>query len=186
MVQLNVFETQPIIGYSSSNTILGQMSLIINGVEIPGSLSFNNVGVLLTRPSGASTDNLSVYFGLYSRNGSTLSLANSASNTLSNTTNFRSWLTLVTSATQNITPGNWYFAFMSSSNTNGGSIRIAQLLGGVVTAVRTGFPYAGIFVRGYLSVSTAAMPASIATTDLIKETDGVIGGLRQPYILISA
>ena len=147
---------------------------------MPGSLSFNNVIMPALGAGGSKTH--TVQFGLYSLNGSTLSLANSASYTasFSNTTLY--WFTLATSTTQDITPGNWYFGFLHScTNTNS-----QGFIGIGANFVWTG-EYTGGYVRGALSVTTNVLPTSIATTDFNKE--GVAGGSYNstvPQIIISA
>jgi hypothetical protein len=182
MARLNLFYSPPFLLNPIALDLASVGALHIQGVEIPGSLSFNNVAVILSGSGGVSED-MSLSFGLYSLNGSTLSLANSASMATGLTLNqtMFSWRTLATSATQDITPGGWYFAVMSSTSL-GGSFSI-EMLNRPIDMTHAG--YGGNFARGILSVSTNAMPASIATTDLIKEGANTNAN-RHPYIIISA
>ena len=187
-MRINIFEAGPRLFHNVvTGTLLGEGSLHILGVEIPGSISFNNVAMIFSG-SGAVSENLTLSLGLYSLNGSTLSLANSASAATGLTLNQTafSWLTFATSATQDITPGNWYFAAMSSTSLGGGFSLVKNA--GVVDLASSA--HGGIFVRGIMTVSTNAMPASIATSDLYKEGDpsisAAIAGRTHPYILISA
>ena len=115
-VRLNIFENTPLFhvapGAFQLSTDNGQ--IFMQGVEIPGSISLNNV-IMMMSASGTTAKTLSFSVGLYSLTGSTLSLANSASFSSNPGANALSWITFVTSATQDITPGNWYFAYMSST-----------------------------------------------------------------------
>lgn len=156
-------------------------SLQIHGIYLGGSLSFNNVAMILSA-SGTTAKTLSISLGLYSLTGSTLSLANSASQSTNPTANQLSWVSLVTSTTQNITPGNWYFGFLISTSNNS----LVSFMGRAI-GIATFGSQGGAFVRGRLSVSTSALPSSIATSDLVKE--GAVAGAtpnRHPYILITA
>ena|SRR3990167_3393687 len=170
-VQINIFENAPLIGLNT--TAVQAYSNYIHHVYIPGSISFNNIAVIWS----ATTGNNSISFGLYSLNDSTLSLANSASQATS--FNGFSWVSLVTSATQNITPGDWYFGIIVSSS---GRVSIVRNVG----RSATGGAYGGPFVIGVYSI-TSAMPSSIATSGISLE--GAINSLEptiHPYILISA
>ena len=168
-----------------SRSLLGVNSLNIWGGVIPGSISFNGVAVVLQKVTNSSLT-VSVYFGLYSRTGSTLSLANSASGSLTfGTAQAQSWMTLATSATQDITPGNWYLAVMS--NTSNDSRISLMCYNNQATGALMSQGYGGHFVRGWHSASQSAMPASIATSDLVKEGEpGSVGTLNHPYVLISS
>jgi len=149
-------------------------TLSVHAVNIPLSLSFNNVIMLASLPNSSGTN--TIQFGLYSMNNGTLSLANSASfqQTFRNAV---SWVNLVTSATQNISPGAWYFAMnIISSGTSNFSM-------GANTSINPLNAAPGGFLRGRMTVSTNAMPTAIATSDLdITGSDAQ----RQPYIMITA
>lgn len=185
-VRLSVFENFPVYPSVSQGTLLGVGSLHIQGLYVLGSISFNSIAAMISAQT-STNKTISISFGLYSLNGSTLSLANSASASFSlGTGSALSWVTLVTSTTQDITPGNWYFAAMSS--TAGDSV-FSFIRGGArgLAVAGEGGVYGGNFVRGYLSVSTSVMPASIATSDLLKEfSNSSVASTSYPYILISA
>src|SRR3990167_8630801 len=118
MARLNIFENFPIFYNIMTNTLGGDGSLMIHHVYFPGSISFNNV-VMGMSVTGTGSKTLSVSLGLYSLNGATLSLANSAGFTDSRTTSVGiSWMTLATSATQDIF-GEWFFAAVSQSAGTG-------------------------------------------------------------------
>ena len=183
-IRLNIFENIPVFHKVKNDIlIITQSNLKIHAVDIPGSISFNTIAFLLSA-SGTTAKTLTLSFGLYSLNGSTLSLANSASRSTAPTANQFSWVTLETSATQDITPGSWYFGIITSSS---GNSRFSLLMASNPEAGITG-PYGGPFLRGINKTTTSALPASIATSDLVKEggAEGSIGYSRVPYILISA
>jgi hypothetical protein len=148
-------------------------------------------------------NDISCSLGLYSLTGATLNLVNSCSKTLSISrtasatraagsattitncsTSYYSWLTLVTSATSNITDGNWFLGYFFSSSAAGTSSRTGAGVSasGAITAPATNAYYAGNatsissdmyggpFAAGsYPSGNTTnALPASIATSDAVK------------------
>jgi len=156
--------------------------LHMQGVEVFGSISFNQVAMIYTA-NGTTAKTLTLSFGLYSLNGSTLSLANSASTSTNPTANGYSWITLGTSATQDITPGNWYFGFISSTSSNN-NLSVVCMPGFNYAAAATQRRPSGVFVMGEYSVTTNAFPTAICTSDMIKEPTGK--NPQYPYILISA
>ena len=181
---LNFFENFP--GHLGAGfNFYSNGTLSFHAVNIPLSISFNKVVMLLNRTASLSAGSLvySAMFGLYSMTGGTLSLANSASgnaniNSSDITAAITRWVTLATSATQVITPGQWYFAFAHlSSATNWG----VSYLGN--SSINPGNAIPGGFLMGRMTASTNAMPGSIATSDLdITGSDAT----RQPYIIITA
>lgn len=184
MGQMNKFENFPLFQVTSNRGF--GASVYMHMVEIPDNISFNTVAVILTWNLASSHGvSRSYSFGLYSLTGSTLSLINSASNSYGVAsgiaTNFISWLTLATSATYNISAGNWFFAILHSVSSVG-ALGTGRILNFNVMDV-TQSVYGGPFFRGVHSVSTAALPASINTSDMTK--DGAILSLA-PYILIAA
>ncbi len=179
--RINVFENFNNLHNQGVAGLSGNQTLHAHVVDIPGSLSFNNVAFIVSQNHTSAS--LSVSFGLYSLSGGTLSLANSASGTTNLSSNRAYWMTLATSAAQDITPGNWFFAAMSST---GGQADMSFIIAAQPGNLHRG-GIGGPFVRGVLSVSQTAMPVSIATSDFSKEGGGAVAGLlRQPYILISA
>lgn len=181
-VQINKYENFPTLHLQTFNNLgaVSGDSLRIHGIELEGSLSFNTPAIIVSQGHTAAT--LTFSLGLYSLSGSTLSLANSASNTFNTNANGLRWMTLVTSVAQNVTPGNWYFAILYTSGGNA-AVSIFNNSGG-------GFSqggYGGVFVRGYYSATTGAFPASIATSNMTKEgTDSAGLSTVHPYVLISA
>lgn len=180
--QLQFFENFPAKdGVTTPGYAASLATLSIHAVNIPLSISLNNVVILQFRTATvASSHSITFHWGLYSLNGSTLSLANSASAqftgdpgvTQTKWFNFTSF-----SSTQNITPGPWYFALnlVTFSNHAFGSI-FANSSANPGNA-------SPVFVRGRMTASTTAMPASIATSALdITGSDAS----RQPYIIITA
>jgi len=92
-----------------------------------------------------------------------------------------SWYSMVTSATQNISPGAWYFGlnfFTGGIATDHSSI---SFFGNSSINPPNAIP--GGFLMGRMTASTNAMPASIATSDLdITGSDAI----RQPFVIITA
>lgn len=188
-VRLQIFENFQHLPNVNLGVLMGANSIHIQGIYVPGSISFNKVHQLMRISfTGTRIGTLGLSFGLYSLNGSTLSLANSASasTAIPAAMNSALWMSLATSATQDITPGNWYLAFMSSSSINAGAGTLRYYIGsqaGIAFINGMGGP----FVRGAFSTSSNAMPASMATTDCIKEgANADVTLANQPHILIGA
>ena len=179
--QLQFFENFP---GKDGNSFLGYSNgtLSVHAVNIPLSVSFNNVVAFMSISSAAlSALSGTLQFGLFSLNGSTLSLANSASNTVQhNAESALSWYSMVTSATQNVSPGPWYFG-------------VNFFTGGIATDHSSASFFCNtslnavnappILVLGRMTDSTNAMPNSIATSNL--DITG-FDATRQPYIIITA
>ncbi len=171
--QLQYFENFP-LHEGATFVARSNGTLSVHAVNVFLSLSFNYPLVLVSRPNSGGQQ--TVQFGLYSLNGSTLSLANSASNSIS-FSNDSSWISMVTSATQNISPGPWYFALNLLSSQTSNLSMYAN------TSINAGNAVPGGFLMGRMTASTNGMPASIATSDLdITGSDAT----RQPYVIITA
>lgn len=113
--------------------------------------------------------------GLYSLNGSTLSLANSASGT--RTQNSFGYFTITaTSATQNITPGTWWFGFLLSTTGSSGNSIYGQ------TGLPVGNAFPGGFMGGRMTESTGALPTAYSTSNL--DTTGADSN-QVPMIILS-
>lgn len=150
-----------------------------------GSVSFVSLNIPIKSgiSSGAGSVAHTLSIGLYSLTGSTLSLANSISLTdsSSRTGNNISYEGYVkgtgTSATQNITPGTWWWGFVNSVT---GSITLS-LTGGFTNNPGNAFP--GAFIGGRMTDSTNALPSSFATSDLdITGSDAMF----TPFIILGA
>lgn len=187
MARLNVFEPY-LLNYSASvgtyGVGVGGRNLRIYQAYVPGSLSFNNL-IMAISASGTTAKTLSIMFGLYSLNGSTLSLANSGSVSTNPAANTFAWITLATSATQDITPGNWFFGFLTSSSSNS---RLSILMARGYSGANELLAYGGPYFRGGIATTATNLPASIATSDLAKEFNEDASGNYStlPYVLISA
>ena len=165
MSRINIFQNIPIFHQDLvASPLLNVATIHIHRVYIPGSLSFNTIAMLMS-VSGTTAKTLSVSFGLYSLNGNTLSLANSASFSSNPEANALSWITFVTSATQDITPGDWFLAVQSSTAGNNNVSLICN-----IGIEMSNVVYGGPFFRGWGSIT--GMVASIATSDLTKEGTG--------------
>ena len=163
MAQINIFENFDnlhIVGNSS----IPANTLQIQRVYIPGSLSFNVPSVVFTK--GDSSDaSFSVSLGLYSLTGNTLALANSASGSTNGISAILQWFSMATSTTQNISPGEWYlgFVYATSSRSN------ITFRGNIWPASPGAGASPTSFIRGRYTVSVTNIPASISTSDLLKE-----------------
>ena len=179
--QLQFFENFPGHGYGGFIDDSGA-SMSVHAVNIPLSISLNGAYWLGNHAAGAAGQSRSITakFGLYSLSGSSLSLANSASGQWTyNSVAGTEWVAMTNvSATQNITPGTWYFAWLKSAS---GDAVNDFYLGNTSQNIANAVP--GRFLMGRMTASTAAFPASIATSDLdITGSDAI----RQQYVIITA
>jgi hypothetical protein len=160
-------EAAGVIAYSN-----GTMS--IQEVNFPLQVAFKTPVMLLTQ-SSTQVRTFTILLGLYTMNGGTLSLMNSASGSPT-FVNAYSYVSLATSATQNITPGQYYLAMniLSAGNSSG------SFFG--ASSINPGNAFPGFF-KARMTVSTNAMPTSLATSGLDVTGSDVT---RQPYIIISA
>lgn len=181
---LNIFETLPKQGFSFLNK-QGVSDWHIQRIYLQDSISWNTVAIVYSKPSGNTTVSVSV--GLYSLTGSTLTLVNQATETVG-TAGGTSWLSLVTSATSNLTAGEWYLGYHHVANV-AGAAGLAFLGNGQNGVAVNDGAYAGSFLRGgKAGAGTTALPASIVLADVLREGDSSSGSNTsvQPYILISA
>lgn len=123
--------------------------------NIEESISWKTINAWISNNTGS----VSIHIGLYSLNGSTLSLANSVSGITSN--NINGFLQLTsTSANQNLTPGTWFFALLvSTSGTHNFSF-----MGQSGLPANNAFP--GGFMGGRMTDTTNAFPAAYSTSNL--------------------
>ena len=173
-LQASSMHNFPLIGYS---TVVGSANTLqFLGYNILASISLNtlNLGVVRT---GSQTLTLSI--GLYSLTGSTLSLANSGSVSSGSAGVEKSgYLSISTfSATQNITPGGWFWGVVFATSSNSAF----RLYGGVNINPANAFP--GGFIGGAMTDSTNALPSSYETSNL-----NITGqsAFPVPYLIISA
>ena len=122
-MRISIFEPVPANHYMAGG---GQWdangTLFLNNVFFPGSISLNSLAFLLnaaTAGGGATSASYTMSLGLYSKSGATLSLANSASTSNTGNAEHLIWVTASLSATQDITPGNWYYAYIFSASEAG-------------------------------------------------------------------
>ena len=174
---------------------MGQLSYAYNfGYEAPdfmgisnGSLSFFpfncyesisllSVNLAFTAINSAQTRTVSL--GLYSLNGSSLSIANSLSVTFTNASSRVAIVLTATSAAQNLTPGTWFWGFLAST---AGDSRVSIYAATANIAAGNAFP--GAFIAGRMTASTNALPSSYATSNLdITGADA----LSIPQIILTA
>lgn len=173
MGQLNFMMNYPI--HASQSISMGGGNLSFAGFNFIGSISLNTVNMLVAR--GGTDFTVSASLGLYSLTGSTLTLINSLSGTINRTNNQPAWFSLTaTSATQNISPGTWYWAILATHSSQSG-----RLVGQTSVSPANSFP--GGFIGGIMTVTTNALPANYAISDL--NTTGN-NAMFVPCIYISA
>ena len=162
----------------------GAQSGTFSPLNIQDSISLNtvNMGFGLSNAAGSAT--LSGSWGLYSLNGSTLSLGNSWSVTISfSSFSVSRWVNISVSTfskTQNITPGTWFLMGLYSNSSNSWSV----MGGGIPSNPTQAFP--GGFIGGKMTASTSAIPTTVATSDLTTGASGGIGAITSQVIVISA
>ena len=152
------------------------------GFNFLGSISFNTMNFVMTNAVN-TTMTASYSLGLYSLNGATLFLANSISASTTLTNNARYFVSLTgTSATQNITPGTWYWGFLASL-TGQSTNQTSAIILGAQSVINPTNAFPGGFIWGRMTDSTNALPSSYATSDLdITGQDA----LSVPGIILSA
>ena len=172
MAQLNFHINIPVL-HRESSSAMSNGTLRFIPICPSDSISIGTLNIMNARAAGTKT--LSI--GLYSLTGSTLSIANSWSATISGSL-VQNYVSLTaTSATQNITPGNWWLGMLiSTSGTSNFS-----LVGQTIINPANAFP--GGFVQGIMTDSTNALPSSYATSNLdITGNDAFM----VPYIILTA
>ena len=174
--QISFFDNFPMKDIVAYRNVSSNSSLSFQHVELPLSLSLNTIAILMSNLS-TNAKTVTFQFGLYSLNGGTLSLENSASRTITATATFFSWISITDiSKTQNMSPGQWYWGFnvSASGNTN------FQLGANSSINPANANP---MFDRAHVTASTNALPASIATSVL--DQSGADAN-KQFYIVITA
>lgn len=197
---------------TTPRTNIPAKSLYFFKIELGDSISWNSVALIFQNYdlisttksgsySGYKSDTINI--GLYSLTGNTLNLVNSASistsfsSTAGGTSTYErvtmqvsNWMILTaTSATSNLTPGNWFLAYFYSTNGSfsgsGGSSAFTPYYDAFYpnnVEDLLNVAYGGPFYRGKSSTTVNALPASVATSNLTK-SDEI---LTHPYILIMA
>ena len=178
-MRINIFENFPVaynlVGQNVQVSI--KNTLFLSQYYIPGSISLNTVAYLFSLGTNAA---ITDQFALYSIDGSTLSLVNSASaNVTQSGFRWRSFTSF--SATSDITPGNWFLGFLES-NTDG----VAHILYKGNVQQFAGGTQGGPSIGGVYSVTTGAFPATIHTSEVLNIGGAGIERWIFPYILISA
>ena len=174
MTQLNFQQNfNALRGVTFAPTV-GSLSFI--PFKIEDYISFNSMQMVAV--GAADVRIMSVSAGLYSLNAGTLSLANSASGYTSLPGNGAAlYFSFATSATQNISPGDWWFGIVVTS-----VVAVFSFLG-QKTFMSAGNAFPGAFIGGAMTESTNNIPSSYATSNL--NTTGLTA-LSIPYIIISA
>jgi hypothetical protein len=174
-------------GFISSGFQYGQSILQISGQNIQGYVTGTQINAWVFGSTKSTTNNstyaltLGMSMGIYTKTGSTLSLASSASfsTNLTNSSNANTvaygFMRMISgTANINITPGDYWFAILSSTaSANQASITISNfglvngaafyqdVFGGAPNASKQLFPGMGSY-----STSTNGLPASMAFGDI--------------------
>ena len=181
MPRLNQFQNSPVAQRFFLYAMSVNTYLKFQGIYLAGSLSFNNV-IMALSASGTTSKSITISLGLYSLNGSTLSLANSASFSNAYNANTFEWITLATSAAQDLTAGNWYLGIIQSTSSN--SLMSLGYLQANIQGTANSLQTDGLYLAILL---TSVLVTSVATADLRYPSDlSNNETTRQPYILISA
>ena len=154
--------------------------LFLQAIYLPGSISLSKV-LMLYSASGTTAKTATFEVGIYSLNGATLSLWNTASVTVNPTANTTEWVSMGVSTVSDITPGNWWIAHRVIT---GGNSRVHPW--GFLIPSDFGNSYPGLAYMGEVDLATnAAMPGSIATNDVTK-TGNENSTHRWPMIILSS
>lgn len=147
----------------------------LNTVNIPGIIAGYNGG----------GDCVVYHIGLYSLTGSTLTVLNSATAWRRANNSANGYFGADGFVASNVSPGNYWFGFyimtsVTGTNTSYTNTTMCRMYGNTIAGNDI---YPGAFFVGSATVSTTALPASTATSDLdITGTDAIF----IPAITISA
>lgn len=180
MGQLNFEQNFLFSPVGSNPRVISDGSMWFWGQNIQDSISLLTAN-LICQFSQNLAQTKSFSLGLYSVNGSTLSLANSLSRTFStnNGNGISRFISLsAVSSAQNITPGTWFWGLLGRT---AGASNFSIYGRNSNLAAFNAFP--GSFIGGSATVSTNALPATVATSDL-----DITGDVEmfEPYILLTA
>ena len=150
--------------WNGSGTQVSNGTMTFFPLIVRDSISLNTFLFGFERATTNSNITLTLSLGMYTLSGSSLSLFNSGSLTLTALNadvSSRGLFDITTfSATTNLTPGNYWFGFLFSTTR----VSAHSLRGGVSRNPNNAFP--GSFVEGVMSESTNALPSSYATSNL--------------------
>lgn len=172
----------------SAERVAGQMgagTVMFQPMEVMAPFQFNRFvhpGIYSNTSNSSNSASLSLYIGLYSRNVSTMSLMSStsqtygvtASGTAGNYTLYAGMRNYTVGWTGTVGPGIYYLAMMSRTTTGGGA---GQTWSNYLMS-NANSNYSGNFSEannasnqnmlglGFFSVTSAAMPASVAFSQL--------------------
>jgi hypothetical protein len=189
----------PYDAYVQVAGVLGSNSLYFQPFQSPN-VQFDRLAIpiFLTYSTTNASATLSFYWGLYTRNASTLSLLTDVSTVIGNQLTFSATnsslyqgLRLLTGGiTKTITEGQYYVGFMSRVTTAGSSVSFSNIV-----ISQQSSAYSGIFGAaanatdqytrglGAYSTTTAALPSSVAFSQITGQSSQF---LRAPiFYLVS-
>lgn len=186
----------PFLGAELITTTYGQNSIHFQPFVVPAELHMSRV-VLPCNHSGATnstgTQSITVRAGLYSLNGSTLSQIASATESYVinhsgtvNTTLYGSYRNMTIPLSTTVTPGNYWFAFGSSTSgtSNMGSLRnlcISQAASGFAGILGVGSATSAQYELGMGFKTSAGLPASVAITAI---SGTVAVNMKRPIFML--
>lgn len=168
------------------NAQFGASFVGMNALTIPNAVQFDRVGfpVNVTFNAGASTATISQFIGLYTKNNSTLSLLHSSSTAITmdltsvSTAFYRGIRNLMLGWTTTIDRGDYVVGVMSmvSGNItvfNGLPPQVASGFNGPI-GVSSNTSFQMVPGLGYVTLSTTALPNSVAFSDMNGNASNVI------------
>lgn len=157
-----------------TNLVYSNAIVSFHNLNVPGIIPFGVPVCIISH--GNATGSMTVRLGLYSLDNGSLTLVNSAIGSTQWTVNTRCWVSMLTSSSQNVSPGQWYYgiAFYSAGNSS------FSIYGNSSINIGNAEPS---LIMGRMTATSANMPLSIATSLLdITGSDAT----RQMYVILSA
>ncbi len=189
MGNINRYQNFPALGIMGVTQVgvLNMTALKLQGFYLENSISASNFGLMLIQVFGPVAS-FTLSFGIYTLTGSTLTITNSGTFSTNVGNNESKWISFALSASQALSPQNYYFGLLASylvtaTSLSSNSTRLG-FYGATQTRITNNMP--GIFIRGKMTVSSSVLPLSVATSDLDTEATALASDQPQAYILMSA
>lgn len=154
------FNARPI--FALNNTAVS--SVVLQKVTVSVAVPWNKPIVwAMNDQTNSAIPYGTISLGLYTKTGATLSLLNSASQSMSGTTTvpWGSWFTMVTSAASTISAGVYYLGWVASAGTASVSLDYGKAVGNGGQSTSS-----AASLQGNVTVGTSSLPGSIATSDV--------------------
>jgi hypothetical protein len=166
--------TRQRLGYNNG----GYSSLLLQKVTFSNAVPWNKAFMIAANQNAnAATISLTMSLGLYTKNGTSLSLLNSASGAMTaNTTGtWASWLSFATSAAVTYQPGEYYLGVVGSNaaTTTGAILQVGGLVSFTSFSIHS--------LNGLSTASNASLPATVASSDINWQSNSAVR-----YIVLTA